>query len=147
MTIDRNYNAVFEKRIDFPYWDGLKKGEVRCQRCEKCQRWSWPAEWRCPACGSWDFRWESVDAHGVIYAWERTHYPFSQPFKDLLPYVTVLVALPAAGDVRMVGLLLGLDRDVRIGAPVQPEIQAPSARTRNLPALYWRLTGARESAT
>jgi uncharacterized OB-fold protein len=142
VTIDRNHNVVFENRIDFPYWDGLKKGEVRCQRCEKCGRWTWPAEWRCPACGSWDFHWEAVEAQGEIYAWERTHYPFSKNFKDLLPYVTVLVALPAAGDIRMVGLLLGAEKqNIKIGLKVTPDIQAPSARTLNLPALWWRLAG------
>ena len=139
VAIDRNHNVVFENRIDFPYWDGLIKGELRVQRCDKCERWTWPAEWRCGDCGSWELHWEPVDARGVVYAWERTHYPFSQKFKDLLPYVTVLVALPAAGERRMVGHLLGSDAGIKIGARVNPEIQAPSPLTRNRPALFWRM--------
>ena len=80
----------------------------------------------------------------MIYAWERTHYPFSRNFKDMLPFVTVLVELPHAGKKRMVGLLLGDSSNVKIGAKVKPDIQAPSERTHNLPALWWRLADAAE---
>ena len=75
----------------------------------------------------------------MVYAWERTHYPFVPAFKDLLPYVNVLVELPHAGERRFIGLLVGGDEGVKIGAKVVADIQPPSERTKNLPALFWRL--------
>lgn len=141
MAIDRNYNVVFENRVDYPYWEGLGKGEIRIQRCDRCQRWMWPAEWRCGECGSWDLHFEAVKGEGVIYAWERTHYSFVPAFADLLPYVNVLVELPKAGNRRLVGLLIGSDEGVKIGARVEAAIQPSAPRTKNLPALFWRLAG------
>jgi uncharacterized OB-fold protein len=145
VTTDRNYNVSFESRVDFPFWNGLGKDEIRIQRCDKCLCWTWPAEWRCRQCGSWDLHWEAVQGAGVIYAWERTHYPFMPSFSDLLPYVNVLVELPHAGNRRLLGLLIGSVDSVRIGARVEAEIQRATPRTKNLPALFWRLAGTSAS--
>jgi uncharacterized OB-fold protein len=143
VTVERNFNVVFENRLDYPHFEGLGKGQVRIPRCDKCQHWTWPAEWRCGECGSWDFHWETVEnPEGVIYAWTRTHYSFSDTFKDMLPFVSVLVELPNAGKKRLVGILVGDTTGVKIGARVKPEFQKPSERTHNLPALWWRLADA-----
>ncbi|HTO39996.1 MAG TPA: OB-fold domain-containing protein [Rhizomicrobium sp.] len=142
MTVDRNHNAVFENRVDFPFWDGLEKSEVRIQRCDHCKQWLWPAEWRCGNCGSWDLNWEQVSGDGTVYAWERTHYPFMPAYKELLPYVNILASLTDAGGSRVVGLLVGPSENIRIGAPVKAVIQPASARTCNLPILSWRLADA-----
>lgn len=139
MTLDRNRNVVFANRVDAPFWQGLSEGVVRIQRCKGCAAWIWPAEHRCGDCGSFDLGWEPVDATGTIYSWTRTHYAFVPAFKDLVPYINVLVALPAAGNRRIVGLLLDQVDRVRIGDVVLPDIAAPSERTKNQPALRWRL--------
>lgn len=145
MTVERNFNVVFENRLDYPYFEGLGKGEVRIPRCDKCQTWTWPAEWRCPECGSWDFHWETASTEGAtVYAWTRTHYAFSKNFADLLPFVNALVELPKAGKVRLVGLLLGSDKGVKVGAAVKTDIQPAQERFHNLPALAWRLADAAE---
>jgi len=141
MAMDRNYNVVFENRVDFPFWEGLGQGVVRMQRCDKCSKWIWPAEWRCGECGSWDLHWEEVEGTGTVNAWERTHYNFVPAFKDMLPYVNVLVELPHAGKVKLVGVLLEPSAGVKIGAPVIADIQPASEKTHNLPALWWRLAG------
>ena len=139
MTIERNQNVVWENRVDGPYWEGLKAGEIRVQRCDKCQTWIWPAEWRCGTCGSWDLHWETVPNEGVIYAWTRTHYAFAKRFADMMPFITVLVQLPKGGGHKVVGILEGPSEGVKIGAKVTPVFKAPSDHTMNLPGLWWRL--------
>lgn len=139
MTIDRNFEIEFSQRVDHSFWEGLAEGQVRVQRCSGCARWLWPAEWRCGKCGSWDLHWEAVAGEGRVYAWERTYQPFAPLFADMLPYVNIMVELPQAGGVRMLGLLLPPDDAVRIGARVIAAIQEPSERTQGLPALWWRL--------
>jgi uncharacterized protein len=139
MALERNYSANFDERVDAPFWRGLERNEIRIQRCDRCLNWTWPAEWRCGECGSWDFHWEGVRGEGVIYAWQRTHHPFVPGFADLIPYVNVVVELPNAANRRLVGLLVGDTGNVRIGAQVQAEIHPPSPRTLDLAALCWRL--------
>jgi uncharacterized OB-fold protein len=81
--------------------------------------WQWGPEWICHRCLSFDVGWERVEPRGRIYSWERAWHPVHPALTGHPPYLVVLVELPHADGVRMVGNLLG-DRHqaVRIGAPV-----------------------------
>jgi uncharacterized OB-fold protein len=61
-----------------------------------------------------------VEGRGQIYSWERAWHPVHPALKDAGPYVVVLVELPHAGGIRMIGNLLGdPHQEVRIGAAVE----------------------------
>lgn len=106
--------------LDAPYWEGTRQGRLRIQRCRHCQTWQWGPEWLCHHCQSFDMDWVDVEPQGRIYSWERTWHPPTPALKDDVPYLTVLVELPHAGGVRMVGNLLGDPlREVEIGAEVK----------------------------
>lgn len=142
MTSERNAATELSQRVDHPYWSGLAHEVLRVQRCARCAAWQWPADWRCPVCGSYDFEWPEVEPRGRIYSWIRTHYPFVPGYAELLPYVTVLVELPQAGGARMMGLLLagdgGDDPDPHIGDVIVGEFAQASPDTLDLPVLHWR---------
>lgn len=142
MANERDEVHPFSGRVDFPYWDGLGRGELLVQRCTSCARWSWPADWRCPGCGGYDLGWEGVEPTGIVYSWIRTHLPFVAAYADLVPYVNVLVELPQAGGARLMGLLTGSEDDLEVGAPVTGTFQPASARTLDLPVLTWSIGGA-----
>ena len=56
---------------------------------------------------------------GLIHSWERVWHPSHTSLKHHGPYLVVLVELPQAGSVRLLGNLLGDPlREVRIGDPV-----------------------------
>jgi uncharacterized OB-fold protein len=139
MTRERDENIDFAARVDFPYWDGLAAGRLQVQRCETCARWQWPADWRCPGCGSYDLGWPEVEATGVVYSWIRTHYPFVPGYEDELPYVSLLVELPQAGGARVLGHLRDATRPPRIGDPVTGLFEAATPVTHDLATLRWRL--------
>ena len=66
--------------------------------------------------------WVEVEGKGKIYSWERAWHPVHPALRALEgePYITVLVELPAAGNIRMIGNLLGDRRqDVVIGSNVE----------------------------
>lgn len=106
--------------LDAPYWEGLAEGELRVQRCRQCRAWQWGPEWICHACLSFDVGFEAVAPKGRIYSWERVWHPVHPVLVEAGPYVVVLVELPDAGGVRMVGNLLGpAEQEVTIGAPVE----------------------------
>ncbi|MFZ0713784.1 Zn-ribbon domain-containing OB-fold protein [Mycobacterium sp.] len=132
--------------VDQPYWDALRANEVRLPQCARCASWIWPAGWRCGECGSYEMEWKRIDAYGTVYSWCRTHYAFSTAYADLVPYVNVLVELPAAGHRRVLGLMIGDQDGLKIGAAVSPVIEQASARTRGLPALRWQLVWSEASS-
>ena len=73
----------------------------------------------CHACNSLDLDWVTVDPVGRIYSWQRPHHPVHRALSDRGPYIIVLVELPHADDIRMVGNLLGDPlQEIEIGAPV-----------------------------
>ncbi len=106
--------------LDAPYWEAARRSELVVQRCGACGSWQWGPEWLCHRCHSFDMRWEKVSGEGVIYSWERPWHPVHSSLKAVGPYTVVLVELPDAGNIRMIGNLLGpKDQDVKIGRSVK----------------------------
>ena len=102
-----------------PFWAGLRENRLRVQRCSRCNTWQFGPEWICHQCHAFDPEWVEVPAQGRIYSWERIWHPVHPALKDRCPYLAVLVELPQAGGVRLVGNLLGdAQQVVRIGAEV-----------------------------
>jgi uncharacterized OB-fold protein len=63
---------------------------------------------------------ERVSGRGRIYSWERVWHPVHPALVNGVPYVVVLVELPDAGNVRMIGNLLGDPKQpVAIGCEVE----------------------------
>lgn len=105
--------------LDADFWEGTRQHELRVQCCIACGRFQTPAEWICHRCHGTDLEWRAVEAQGVVYSWMRVHHPVHPALKDTGPYRVVVVELPGAAGVRMVGNLLGdVSEDVAIGAPV-----------------------------
>ena len=76
---------------------------------------------------------------GTIYSWTRTWQPFTREATGHLPYVVVLVELPAAGARRVLGVLAHSDGlTPRIGAKVRGVIEQPSD-DRHWPLVRWHL--------
>ena len=83
----------------------------------RAARFQWGPEWICHQCLSFDIGWHKVSGKGRIYSWERAWHPVHPALKDHGPYIVVLVELPDAGNVRMLGNLLGDPKqEVLIGA-------------------------------
>lgn len=129
---------------DQDYWRALEAGAFKLPRCNGCDRWMWPAHFRCGHCGSWEVRWEDVEPSGTIYTWTRNHM-VSDGLKERrpdLPYVTMLVELPQAGGARVAGMLKGDESRLSIGARVRGTIEPPSERSRGYATMVWQIEDA-----
>ena len=105
--------------LDHDYWEGLRREELLIQRCDECSNWQWGPEWNCHRCLSFDIRYEEAPATGLIYSHQRVWHPVHPALREQGPYVIVLVELPHADDVRIVGNLVGdPQQPLEIGAPV-----------------------------
>ncbi|MEJ7930593.1 OB-fold domain-containing protein [Ramlibacter sp. AN1015] len=125
--------------LSAPYWQGLREGRLLVQRCTQCAQWQFGPEWICHRCHAFDPAWVEVAPRGRIFSWERVWHPAHAALKEHGPYLAVLVELPHAGDVRMVGNLLGDPlQPVRIGDAVEGVFEHhPDASTPHS-LLQWR---------
>ena len=105
--------------LDQPFWDGLREEKLHLQRCAGCAGWQWGPELVCHRCHSFDLRYEEVEPIGIIYSHQRVWHPVHPALAQQGPYIVVLVELPQAGNVRMIGNLLGEPQQpLEIGAAV-----------------------------
>ena len=106
--------------LDAPWWEALRRHELVVQRCNACRAWQWGPEWICHQCLSFDVGWTPVEGNARIFSWERVWHPTSPALQETVPYLVVIVELPEAGNIRMLGNLLGDPlQEVAIGAEVE----------------------------
>ncbi|MGK2900195.1 MAG: Zn-ribbon domain-containing OB-fold protein [Burkholderiaceae bacterium] len=134
--------APAEEGLTKPYWDGTRAGKLVIQRCRGCGVHQWGPELICHQCHSFDLGWEAVAPRGRIYSWERPHHPVHPALNGHGPYIIVLVELPQAGHVRMVGNLLGDPlQEVHIGAEVEAVFEPHDAADPPYTLVQWRVVG------
>jgi hypothetical protein len=125
---------------DGEYWRALEEGRLELPVCQGCGRWHWPAVWRCGDCGGWEHAWREVPMQGTIFTWTRTWHPFAGTEAIGPPFVSLVVALDDA-PVRLTGLLMRSDADVRIGAAVSGSPGVTRIGDEDIPAIRWSLQG------
>jgi uncharacterized protein len=122
-----------------PHRQGLSEGRLKIQKCNACHQWQWGPEWICHHCHSFDVGWEEIAPRGRIYSWTRCWHPVHPALVGHGPYVAVLVELPAAGNIRMLGNLLGDPAvPVEIGAEVEAVFEHHSGATTPFTLVQWR---------
>ncbi len=125
--------------LDAPHWAGLRQGRLVLQRCHDCRSWIWAPRPICGTCHSFQLDWEDVEPLGTVHSWTRTWQAFTGESTGHLPYVVVLVALPAAAGRRVLGVLARADGHTpRIGARVRGEVEQPPD-DRHWPLIRWQL--------
>jgi uncharacterized OB-fold protein len=76
---------------DAPFWQALRRREVRVQRCGGCCTYRFPAACYCPHCRSDEADWPTVAPTGVVETWCVFHRAY---FDDLpVPYTVIQVRL------------------------------------------------------
>ena len=125
--------------LSVPYWAALRKKRLLVQHCAHCATWQFGPEWICHRCHRFDPAWEEVAPRGTIYSWERVWHPSHPALIGHGPYLAVLVELPHAGNVRMVGNLLGDPmQEVEIGAAVDGVYEHHVDADAPFSLLHWR---------
>lgn len=124
--------------LSAPYWNGLRENKLMVQRCKACGKFQWGPEWICHSCNSFDMAWEEVEPVGTIYSWTRVWHPTHTALNTRGAYVVVVVELPGAGLIRMVGNLLGdAQQEVIIGSPVRGVFEQHKTADPAYALLHW----------
>ena len=83
---------------------------------------------------------EEVPAQGQIFSYERVWHPVHPALQQQGAYLVVLVELPQAGNVRLVGNLMGDPQQaVTIGAVVEGVFEHHTSSESPFTLLQWRV--------
>ena len=128
--------------FDDPFWAGLREERLLLQRCRDCRGWQWGPEWICHRCRSFEIAFEETAPQGVIYSHQRVWHPVHDALREQGPYVIVLVELPAADHVRIVGNLLGdPNQSIEIGSRVDGVFEHHADVEPAYTLLHWQRVG------
>ena len=104
--------------LNRPYWDGLRDGELRMQRCSACTELWYPPGPVCPRCWSRDHSWEPLSGRGQVNSWVVFHQAYLPGYDGEVPYNVAEVTLEEGP--RLTTNLVGIDNDdIEIGLPVE----------------------------
>lgn len=104
-------------KLSAPFWEGLRQGELRLQRCRSCgHRQFYPRGW-CTACASLELAWEPASGRGEVYSFTVIRRHMAPWWVRELPYVVAVVQLEEGP--RLMTNVIGTDPNtVRIGLTV-----------------------------
>lgn len=106
-----------------PFWEGLRAGEVRLQRCLACRSWVFYPRTHCPHCLSPQLAWQRVAGTGRLHAFTIARLPTAPFFADETPQPLAIVELDEG--VRMASTLVGVAEDeIAIGMRLAPVFEA-----------------------
>jgi uncharacterized OB-fold protein len=91
------------------FWDAAAGGHLEISACEQCDRFVWFPRPRCPDCNMGPLTWRRVTGRGTLFSWAVVEKPLFKPFREMVPYVTGLVAIEEDPSVRLVALIVDCD--------------------------------------
>ena len=104
--------------LNRPYWEGLKRRELRMQKCNSCGLIRYPPSPLCPSCWSRESNWTPLSGRGRINSWVIFHQAYFQSYQQDIPYNVVEVELDEGP--RITANLCGVpNREIRSGMPVE----------------------------
>src|SRR4051812_45389537 len=111
-----------------PFWAGCAVGELRVQVCASCGHRRMPPRPMCPACRSFDARWDVPSGRGGVWSVVTPPPPLLPAYSEQAPYNVVLVELDEDPSIRFLGNVVASagaplnsvdPHDVAIGDAVQ----------------------------
>lgn len=114
---DTRYRPIYYSE-EQPYWEAVRRHELRLQVCNTCEKVWYPVGPVCPRCLSRNFAWHRMDGRGVVSTYVVFHKAWAPWLKDRVPYVVAQVQLDEGP--RLTTNLFGIEPSkVEIGLEVE----------------------------
>ena len=119
-----------------PFWEGTRAGELRIQKCSRCDAHRWPPRITCRNCGSTDVEWTRVEPRGTLYTFTIVGRPTAKGYPSV-PYTVGFVTLDQAPRVRIVGNVVDIDPSaVTIGMALKGRF-VPAGPDGEMTLIHW----------
>ena len=107
------------------FWEGVKAGELRYQRCNSCGAIVFTPRMHCTQCLSADLSWDVSKGEGSVYTYSVVRQNRVPAFIELGAYSVAFIDLDEG--FRMLSTVVGVDdptKDISIGQRVRVEFEA-----------------------
>ena len=106
-----------------PFWEGLRRREVRLQRCADCSRWVFYPRSHCPGCLSGSLEWHTVSGRGRLHTFTISRVPTVAMFADEVPQRLAVVELEEG--IRLTSTLVDVaDAEIQVGMALTPVFES-----------------------
>ncbi len=106
------------------FWDGAREGELRIQRCRRCERWQHPPAIACRSCGGGDLGFAAIPGELTLYSWAVLQDAPAPGFRDRLPLILGVVEARAQQGILIAANLVGVkEADLRLGLRLAPSFE------------------------
>ena len=92
-----------------PFWQAAERHELVIPRCADCGRYNWYPRAACRSCGGSEMPWAVMSGRGALFSWAVVERALAKSFADRVPYVSALIALEEAPEVRFVSYVVDCD--------------------------------------
>lgn len=106
----------FEEAL--PFWESLKRSELRIQKCQDCSELSHPPKAMCASCHSFRMGWELMSGRGAVFSYIVTRQPIHPALVGYTPFATVQVQLEE-GPIVVSNVIDVPPDEIRIGLSVR----------------------------
>jgi uncharacterized OB-fold protein len=104
--------------LNRPFWEGVREGVLRLQRCGACRHLRYPIATVCPVCLSRDADWEQVSGRASVHSTVVFHQVYNPAFAEQGPYNVAIVELEEGP--RLMSNVVGIPpSSVRVGDAVR----------------------------
>ncbi len=104
--------------LDMPYWEGLKKRELRMQKCSDCGHIWFPPAPGCPKCLSTNYEWAKLSGKGKVWSWSIFYQVYYKSFADEIPYNVIQVQVEE-GPIMISNMVECKNEDIKCDMPVE----------------------------
>lgn len=105
--------------VSEPYWEGLRREEVRIQHCDRCQTWVFYPRSHCPRCLDPELDWRTVSGRARLHSFTVSRPPTSGLAEEQVPELLAIVELDEGP--RLTTTLVDADHAaVTVGVRVEP---------------------------
>jgi len=104
--------------LNKPYWEGLRRRELRLQKCDACGKVWYPPSPLCPGCWSRKFSWTRLCGRGRVNSWVVFHQSYYRGYDNELPYNVAEVELEE-GPRLLTNLVEVGNAEIRAGMAVE----------------------------
>jgi uncharacterized OB-fold protein len=120
-----------------PYWDALRRHELRMLSCSACGHLRYYPFRHCPRCGSEEGEWLRLSGKGVVWSVGIFHQVYFEGFRPEVPYNVVVVQLEEGP--RVYSNIVGTpNAEIGIGDSVEAVFEEA---TPEVTLLKFRITG------
>ena len=102
-----------------PFWEGLRKEEVRIQHCSRCDAHFFYPRAMCPTCWSAEVRWRTVSGAGTLHTFTIARVPTAPHFAHEVPQKIGVVELDE-GPRMTASIVEVAPEDLQVGIRLSP---------------------------